>query len=213
MSERIIGLEPANTLGSPVREYLDGRDAAFSSLLEIRDAMRLDDILIIGGIAGRRQKKIPLLGANADHKFSTSGSLTAQAADLARYLFPDQPDLPDLIAVVYREIASASSVLDLADVDIIRAISARVNKAKQATLFKWNKEEGIAPGQQAKNRAKAVEVARTEYPDDTELPDIIDRVYKGLVRGTVALQQDEFARTRHLPEIWFSDFGELDLAA
>ncbi|MFS8160115.1 MAG: hypothetical protein ACMG6E_07880, partial [Candidatus Roizmanbacteria bacterium] len=112
---------------------------------------------------------------------------------------------------VYPELASAFSPLQIYDGNTIVAIAQRLQNVLDATLFKWDKGEGLAPAQQAINRARAMKLAKDQHPEDPGLHGVIERVYAVLVPESVAIQQNTFSRTRLLPEEW--NFGPIDLAA
>jgi chorismate mutase len=114
---------------------------------------------------------------------------------------PREEGLLDVLGQVYPFISTPASKSQLYDYPIIDAIAARVNKVKQAVVFKADRAEGLAPHRQKENIAKAIALAEQRLPGDTEFAAQVERVYQALVPASVAVQQTMFDRT-YLIDDW-----------
>lgn len=198
MPEKIIGSEP-NALTAPVRTSIDGSiQTAFPSLNELRADMVIHDEAIIDGIAARRIALGEILAwEGVIHDNTARSAAVARAIEL----HPDVPELPELVGAVYSEVAREPSPALPYDEAVVDAVAGRLRDVVQATLFKLNLSEGLAPEQQVRNRAKAMEMAMSRHPTDKGLPGVIERLYAVLVPRSVAIQQTKFPLTRLLSEM------------
>ena len=223
MSADLLGREPDPTL-APVRAFFGnpGFDAKYGSLAELRPAMVKDDIIIIESLAKRNKR-----GRAAEHEyldiitdtfpngfrrsFNLSHCLPYVFAEATRR-HPYEEGLVSVLEQVYPEIATETSPpVQLYDYPIIDAIGGRLNKAKQATVFKRNRAEGLAPETQRKNIQRAVSIAEATLPDDPQFAEQVERVYAELVPATVAVQQTMFDRTYLLDDWDGIGFRGIDL--
>ncbi len=212
MSEAILGTEP-NVGIPPVRAFRKrpGFSINFDTLSPLRAAMIEDDIVIVESLAKRnardraaQQEYLSLRTEAFPEGFLRRFNL----AHCMPYLFaeaerrhPREEGLTSVLEQVYPEIATTTSPpVQLYDYPIIDAIAARLNKAKQATVFKADRAEGLAPLTQAANIQRAVDMASLLLPDDPEFASQVGRVYGKLVPATVAVQQTMFDRTYRLDD-------------
>ncbi len=212
MSETILGTEP-NVDIPPVRAFRKrpGFSINFGTLSPLRAAMIEDDIIIVESLAKRNAR-----GRAADQEYLSLRTDTFpdgfrrhfNLAHCMPYLFaeaerrhPREEGLIGVLEQVYPEIATPTSPpVQLYDYPIIDAIAARLNKAKQATVFKADRAEGLAPLTQAANIQRAVDMASLMQHDDPEFASQVERLYGKLVPATVAVQQTMFDRTYRLDD-------------
>lgn len=219
------GREPDST--SPeVRAFFrnPGFRIEYGCLDELRPAMVQDDSVIIDSLAKRRardqaaqQEYLSIKTETFPNGFRRSFNLAFWLPDLyevAEARHPREEGLIGVLEQVYPEIATATSPpVQLYDYLIIDAIAARLNKAKQATVFKYDRAEGLAPKRQATNIQTAVAIAETVLPDNQPFADHVQRVYEALVPATVAVQQTMFDRTYRLDDWDGTGFRGIDLIA
>lgn len=216
MSEAIVGKEPDPTQG-PVRAFRGnpGFRIMFGSLIELRPAMVKDDVVIVDSLASRkaRDEAIRLEFAASGVDPWPDGLARTRVHDIADRRHPYEEGLHGILELVYPEIAGSTSLVQLYDYPIVSAIAARLNKAKQATVFKRDREEGLAPQTQRTNIERAVALADTRYPDDPEFAEQVRSIYEVLVPATVAVQQTMFDRTYLLDDWDAVGFSGVHLAA
>jgi hypothetical protein len=207
MSTPVFGKEPEH-LASPKRSFFDGRAIPYANLAKIRAAMVEDDMRLID-ILGSRVMEDHWLEPVVD----LSQSAHAQVGQLAQIARPGHIRFPKLVEDIYGVLApEASPLIDEIDAGVIRVIADRTEKAMLATAFKLDKGEGIAPEQQAKNQARAKEIAESEdfsIPDAYgDFPGLVYDIYGVLVPGTAnVLQQAMFAETYLLAPHYAGDAG------
>lgn len=212
MSELIVRGEPNPGL-PPVRAFrgYPGFDVKFRTLSTLRAAMVEDDIVIVESLAKRNargraaeQEYLALRTETFPDGFRRSFNLAHCMPDVfaqAQKRHPYEEGLVTVLEQVYPEIATPTSPpVQLYDFPIIDAIAARLNKAKQATVFKADRAEGLAPLTQAANIQRAVDMASLLLPDDPEFANQVERLYGKLVSATVAVQQTMFDRTYRLDD-------------
>ncbi len=206
MSEVFTGREPDPTLDA-VRAFRSypGFDVRFASLEELRPAMVQNDIQIIDALANRRRRGAAAAAeaSEAESEIAWSDSVLAINAVLeisdARY--PDAHGLKGLLSQVYPEISAEYPLVQLYDYPIVDGIASRLNKALQATVFKRDRAEGLAPQTQIANQERAVSMAQERHPSDPGLSEQVGDIYAILVPATVAVQQEMFDRT-YLLDDW-----------
>lgn len=220
----VLAREPDVTT-SPVRAFFrnPGFRIEYGSLAELRPAMVEDDIIIIESLAKRNARaraaqqeyletKTDLFPNGFNRSFNVSHCLPHLFAE-ARRRHPREEGLIDVLGHAYGEIATpASPPVQLYDFPIIDAIAARLNKAKQATVFKEDRGEGLAPRTQRANIDRAASIAAEMLPDDPEFTEQVRRVYEALVPATVAVQQTMFDRTYLLGDWDGIGFRGIDLS-
>ncbi len=192
------------------REFLDRRRMPYGNLLQIRAAMVRDDIRLIDGIANRRRRDALIVAEFAElgARIDENSYARNRVADIVEKRYPQERGLLGLVEVVYLQIAPEESAIQLYDFAVVDALAARLQKAKLATAFKWDKGEGIAPATQARNIERAIGLATERHPEDPGLPAIVGDAYTALMPHTVAIQQEEFELTRIIPDYLY-DFGAL----
>ena len=210
MSHFVEGVREPSPTDPQRREFLDRRRVPYGNLQQIRDAMVRDDIRLIDGIANRRRRDALAVAERAAVGVTVDASDYARhrVADIVEQRYPQERGLLGLVEVVYVQITPEDSVIQLYDYPIVDALAARLQKAKFATAFKWDKGEGIAPAQQARNIERAVSLATERHPEDPGLQPVVGDAYRALVPHTVAIQQEEFALTQIIPDYLY-DFGAL----
>lgn len=210
MSE-VIGKEP-DIYKPAVRAFYKnpGFRVEFETLAELRPAMVLDDIKIIDALANRQRRDALIRQELEAAGVEPIPALDTVLKEVARR-YPYEFGLVELLQAVYPTIADETSQFQLYDLVLIEAVAARLNKAKQATVFKEDREEGLAPKRQAANKANAVAMAQLRYPDDLDLEDSVRDFYAVLVPATVAIQQQMFDKTYLLGDWDGIGFGDLDL--
>ena len=193
----------------------------YGSLAELRPAMVEDDIVIIESLAKRNARaraaqqeyleiKTDMVPNGFSRSFNLSHCLPYLFAE-ARRRHPHEEGLVDVLGQAYSEIATpAFPPVQLYDYPIIDAIAARLNKAKQATVFKEDRAEGLAPKTQKANIQRASDIAAEMLPDDPQFVEQVRRVYEALVPATVAVQQSMFNRTYLLSD--WDGIGFRDIA-
>lgn len=174
-----------------------------------------NDRSILAALAKRNARDLIIQEELADAGLQLDASFLARAAvhRIADMRHPYEEGLDDLLDAVYHEIAGVDSSVQLYDYPIVSGIAARLNKAKQATVFKLDRAEGIAPQTQETNIQRAVDIAGTILPSDQAFADQAERVYRALVPATVAIQQSMFDRTYLLADWDGIGFAGLDLTA
>ena len=210
MSE-VIGKEP-DIYKPAVRAFYKnpGFRVEFETLAELRPAMVLDDIKIIDALANRQRRDALIRQELEAAGVEPIPALDTVLKEVARR-YPYEFGLVELLQAVYPTIADETSQFQLYDLVLIEAVAARLNKAKQATVFKEDREEGLAPTRQAATKANAVAMAQLRYPDDLDLEDSVRDFYAVLVPATVAIQQQMFDKTYLLGDWDGIGFGDLDL--
>lgn len=205
MAIPLVGREP-NPTSPPVREFkrYPGFRVVFDNLLQLRAAMVQDDKVIIDSLAKRNARAIAaqrefvaLLGMK--RSFNIEHFLPG-VLEAAKRRHPKEEGLTEVLRAVYPAIALVSFAPQLYDYPIIDAIAARLNKSKQATVFKKDPEEGLAPDTQRANIDRAVTMAEERMPFDADLVAHVQSVYEALVPATVAVQQTMFDRTYRLDD-------------
>jgi len=205
MAVSLLGREP-NPTTAPVREFktYPGFSVVYNNLVELRAAMVEDDKVIIGSLAKRnarvltaQEEFVAMLGMRRSYNirhFLPGVLLEAERRH------PREEGLASVLTQVYPHIAHTSFAPQLYDFPIIDAIARRLNKSKQATVFKLDREEGLAPATQRANIARAVTLADDILPDDSAFAAHVQQVYEVLVPATVAMQQTMFDRTYRLDD-------------
>ncbi|MDO8265722.1 MAG: hypothetical protein Q7T41_02140 [Candidatus Saccharibacteria bacterium] len=206
MLNLLIGREPDPTL-PPVRDFKrnPGFRVNFANLAELRAAMINDDVMIIDLLAIRiaesRKVQEELLANNGMRRsFNVEHFMPIIVAE-ARKRHPYKKDLPGVIDRVYPFISTKDSAFQSTDLEIIDGIASRLDKAKQAVVFKRDREEGLAPETQRTNIERAVSVAEQRHPDEPVLPEYVGRIYGAMVPAMVAVQQTLFPNT-YLLDDW-----------
>jgi hypothetical protein len=216
MISNSIGTEP-NPQSPPVREFFrnPGFRIEYANLEELRPAMVEDDKIIISSLVKRNERDLAICVELASSNFQPDESNLAIFAvhRIADERHPYEHGLHQVLERVYTEIAGDMSLIQLYDYPIVSAIAARLNKSKQATVFKRDRAEGLAPQTQATNIQRAVTIAETIITGDQLFADQVRNVYEALVPATVAIQQTMFDKT-YLIDDWDGlGFRGLDLAA
>lgn len=196
----------------------------YENLTELRLAMVEDDIVIIESLAKRNQRAWAAQQEYLDLKTDTFPNGFSRSFNLSHclpHLFaealrrhPYEEGLVNVLGQAYSEIATPTSPpVQLYDFPIIDAIAARLNKAKQATVFKKDRAEGLAPKTQQANIQRAISIAEGIVPDDPLFAEQVERVYSALVPATVAIQQTMLDRTYLLDDWDGIGFRGIDLAS
>ena len=210
------GREPDPTQ-SEVRAFFKypGFRIEYGCLRELRPAMVEDDKSILAALAKRNARDLIIQEELTDAGVQLDASVLARAAvhRIADQRHPYEEGLRGVLDVAYREIAGVDSSIQLYDYPIVSTIAARLNKAKQATVFKLDRAEGLAPQTQETNIQRAVGIAETILPGDQAFADQAERVYRALVPATVAIQQSMFNRTYLLDDWDGIGFTGIDLTA
>jgi len=220
-----IGKEP-NPTSPAVRAFFGhpGFRIKYDCLADLRPAMVEDDVVIIESLAKRNDRgrvaEREYLAIQTDtfpNGFRRSFNLShclPQVFAAAQRRHPYAEGLLDVLGQVYSEIATPTSPpVQLYDYPIIDAIAARLNKAKQATVFKRDRAEGLAPETQKRNIERAIRIAEVTAPDDPLFAEQVGRVYAKLVPATVAIQQTMFDSTYLLDDWDGTGFRGIDLAS
>ncbi|MES2182696.1 MAG: hypothetical protein V4493_11440 [Pseudomonadota bacterium] len=195
----MIGKEP-DPFAPPVRAFFGPIRVPFANLDELRKSMVNDDKILIQSIGARLIDDFWLESVESENSARTLiGPMTE-----SKHRYKILAGLQSLVTEVYTAIAPETSPISELDTSIIDSIASRTRKAMMATVFKLDKDEGVAPDQQARNRARAVAIAEEEiadgHPHEARLPQVVGEVYEILVPGTVALQQKMFDQTYRLDD-------------
>lgn len=203
----LIGREPNPTI-PPVRAFKrnPGFRITFDKLADLRSAMVEDDKAIIDSLAllnaQSRAEQASRVARKGTKRSYNIGHYVPKFLDYAKARHPREVGLTAVLTEVLPHFLTLDTVFQFdLDPDLsIDAIARRLNKAKQATIFKADKSEGLAPATQAINIARAVSLAEQRHPEDLALPAHVDRVYSVLVPATVAIQQTMFDMTYRLDD-------------
>lgn len=195
MSFNVIGKDP-DPFSSRVRKFHDNRHIPYRNLNKLRQAMVIDDRRLISFI-GMRMMEDYWLERVAD----TAESAKHKALELSVASRAGTPRFPELVGVVFEVLADSTSPhIPVIDQGIVDVLASRTYKAMLATVFKYDRGEGIAPAQQALNQARAVGIS--QEPDYTipegygDLSAVVHEVYGVLVPKTAnELQQGMFSET------------------
>ncbi len=216
MSALLLGREPSPTR-SAVRAFFGnpGMRIKYDCLQELRPAMVEDDKSILSALAKRNARDIAIRGelTAADVQLEPSFLAIAAVHRIADERHPYEAGLHDLLDAVYPVITGNDSSIQLYDYPIVSGIAARLNKSKQAIVFKVDRAEGLAPQTQASNIRRAVSIAESILPGNQVFVDQVERMYQILVPATVAIQQTMFDRTYLLGDWDGIGFTGLDLSA